>query len=214
MGEGHLFYVIGVGPGDPSYLTKIGAEIISSSEVLVGARRHLDSFAANGQQTVEIGASNIKDIIDYISENKDQKKISVLVSGDPGFYSFGKLIIENFKSDDFEFAPGISSVQLAFSRLKKPWDDAAFVSLHGRQLSSELTNEATKKIEMFQYCCFLGDKDIDPLELMERLLNRDEYNAFLLCDLSLPTERIVNMNNKDKLELDGFGNWILVLERK
>lgn len=208
-----MFYVIGVGPGDRSYLTKKGADLLRSSELLIGARRHLDSFAADGQETLEIGASNIKDIISHIKENKNHKRISVLVSGDPGFYSFGKLIVKNFESADFEFIPGISSVQLAFAKLKKPWNDAAFISLHGRPLSSELIKETRVKIEMFQSCCFLGDKDIDPVKLTECLVNREEYNAFLLSDLSLPGERIVDLNI-EKEGLGVSGNWIVVLEKK
>lgn len=209
-----MFYVIGVGPGGVSYLTKAAEEAMIASEVLIGARRHLDSFAASGKETLEISASNIKDIIKYIAENKGKKQIGVLVSGDPGFFSFGKLILDKFNNEEFEVIPGISSIQLAFSKLKKTWEDTAFVSLHGRKIDSDLIEDVSRKIDMFQSFCFLGDKDIDPIELSEHLISREKYNTYILNDLSLPGEKIINLNNKDKVDLNGSGNWILVLEKK
>lgn len=209
-----MFYVIGVGPGDPSYLTKKGHDIISSSKVLVGARRHLDSFSTLGQKTVELKASNLREVIDYLRTNKKKDKISVLVSGDPGFFSFGRLIAENFEFDEFEFVPGISSVQLAFSRLKKPWDDTAFISMHGKEISADILKEVNAKKELFRSCCFLGDKSINPCKLLDVLVKDGEYSAVLLSELSLAGEVVIDMNNKHKLELNGLGNWVLVLEKK
>lgn len=209
-----MFYVIGVGPGDPKYLTKAGADAISGSDVLVGAKRHLQSFATDQHIRKALSGENLMGIIEYIGANKDRYKISVLVSGDPCFFSFGNMINEKFNNTEYEVIPGISSVQLAFSKLKKPWDNAAFLSLHGRDIDGRFIKQARIKMSMFETCCFLGDRSTDPGILLDLLVNRDEYNAFILSDLSLPGEMIENINNKDKVELDSLRSWILVVEKR
>ncbi len=70
-----------------------------------------------------------------------QGDVMVLASGDPLFFGIGRRILENFARYDIEIVPAVSSMQLAFARFKIPWDDARFISLHGRSrenLASQL----------------------------------------------------------------------------
>ncbi len=67
--------------------------------------------------------------------------VIVLASGDPFFFGIGRKLTESFPDQKIIVSPQISSMQLAFSRFNIPWDDARFVSLHGRsdkQLASKL----------------------------------------------------------------------------
>src|SRR6185437_2764626 len=66
------------------------------------------------------------------------RKAVVLASGDPLFYGIGRLLLETFPREQLLFLPHISSVQLAFARIKETWDDACIVSLHGRPMQSLL----------------------------------------------------------------------------
>ena len=58
--------------------------------------------------------------------------IAVLASGDPLFFGIGRTLIERFGRERVIVHPALSSMQLAFARLKEPWDDAKVLSLHGR----------------------------------------------------------------------------------
>lgn len=62
----------------------------------------------------------------------------VLASGDPLFFGLGRLLLETLPADSLTFHPHPSSVQLAFSRLKLPWQGARAISAHGRSMD-ELT---------------------------------------------------------------------------
>ncbi len=62
-----------------------------------------------------------------------EKKVVVLVSGDPGFYSLLTYLRRYFSAEELEVIPGVSSVQVAFARLAEPWQDAVFFSTHGRE---------------------------------------------------------------------------------
>ena len=68
-----------------------------------------------------------------------QQKTVVLASGDPLFYGIGHLLLQALPKDDVLFMPHVSSVQLAFARIKESWHDACVVSLHGRPLQTLLS---------------------------------------------------------------------------
>jgi len=56
----------------------------------------------------------------------------VLASGDPLWFGIGRRLLEACPADQLHFHPAPSSLQLAFARLGRPWQDAAWISLHGR----------------------------------------------------------------------------------
>jgi precorrin-6Y C5,15-methyltransferase (decarboxylating) len=56
----------------------------------------------------------------------------VLASGDPLWFGIGRLLLQRFGSERLRFHPAPSSLQLAFARLGRPWQDASWISLHGR----------------------------------------------------------------------------------
>ena len=79
-----------------------------------------------------------KPLAELTSELKKNEKgdTVVLVSGDSGFYSVAKTIINDFSDAyDIEAIPGVSSIQYMSAKLKIPYDDATLISLHGRNVN-------------------------------------------------------------------------------
>ncbi len=60
-----------------------------------------------------------------------QEEVAFIASGDPLFFGAGRTFLERFGPGFLEIFPTVSFPQLAFSRLKLPWEDFFFVSLHG-----------------------------------------------------------------------------------
>src|SRR5205823_12357489 len=59
----------------------------------------------------------------------------VLVSsGDPLFYGVARYLCDRLGKDQFEVIPHVSSMQLAFARVKESWEDAYLTNLAGRLL--------------------------------------------------------------------------------
>jgi precorrin-6B C5,15-methyltransferase / cobalt-precorrin-6B C5,C15-methyltransferase len=56
----------------------------------------------------------------------------LLASGDPLWFGIGRLLLQHFGAERLRFHPAPSSLQLAFARLGRPWQDASWISLHGR----------------------------------------------------------------------------------
>lgn len=123
--------IVGVGPGHKDYLTPQAKEALKQADALFGAKRLLETFALPNQDCYSLG-SDLNTTVDQIRELRGHKRIAVLVSGDPGIYSLASYLAARFPASDLEMIPGISSVQLMFSRIKYPWQEAAFVSCHGR----------------------------------------------------------------------------------
>ena len=62
-----------------------------------------------------------------------QKTDVILISrGDPLWFGIGRILLENFSKDELSFYPSNTCIQLAFSKLKIPWQDTVNVSIHGR----------------------------------------------------------------------------------
>jgi precorrin-6Y C5,15-methyltransferase (decarboxylating) len=56
----------------------------------------------------------------------------LLASGDPLWFGIGRLLLQRFGPERLRFHPAPSSLQLAFARIGRPWQDASWISLHGR----------------------------------------------------------------------------------
>jgi len=56
----------------------------------------------------------------------------LLASGDPLWFGIGRLLLQQFRPDQLRFHPAPSSLQLAFARIGRPWQDSDWISLHGR----------------------------------------------------------------------------------
>ncbi len=127
--------VIGIGHDGPAGLSPEAHDHIARAKVLAGGARHLAFFSEWDGEKVVFDA-NISQRIAYVRECAAQRKTVVLASGDPLFYGIGRLLLEVFPREQLLFLPHLSSVQLAFARIKETWDDACIVSLHGRPLQA------------------------------------------------------------------------------
>ena len=57
----------------------------------------------------------------------------LLASGDPLWFGIGRLLLLRFGAEQLRFHPAPTSLQLAFARIGRPWQDASWLSLHGRE---------------------------------------------------------------------------------
>ena len=121
--------LVGTGMGSPETRTLGMEKAIREADCLIGARRMLDGVDAGNKQTYTAVAA--KDIAQYMRSSADQS-FAVLLSGDTGFYSGAKGLLEELTDMDVEVLPGIGSLQYFCSRLRRPWQDVYPISLHGR----------------------------------------------------------------------------------
>lgn len=180
-------YVLGIGPGDKDYLLPKTEKIVKNSDILIGGRRALAIFSKLEKETLKI-TSDLDSIRDYIRENYQTKTISVLVSGDPGFYSMLNYLKNHFARQLLEVVPGISALQLAAARASLSWDDMKITSLHGKDDREKFLQEVRKnsKVGLFT------DQKFPPDRIAAYLLRQgiDRKKAVVFENLSYPDEEM------------------------
>jgi len=157
-------------------------EIIGSAEVLVGHQRHLDLFPDFAGTKMVLG--DLSELLAFLKES--EQRVVLLASGDPTFFGISRFLLRNLPKERLEIFANVTSMQYAFSRIKEPWDDAIFVSVHGRGM-----NAAVDKIISAEKACILTDKVNTPAAIARELLSRgaEGYEAWLCEDLGLPGEK-------------------------
>ncbi len=137
--------LLGIGTGSPQMLTVQGKNSLDQADLLIGARRMVDSVKRPGQDVfIEYRSQEIKD---YIDLHPEYSNIVIVLSGDVGFYSGAKKLLDVLRQDtaepEIQVQCGISSVVYFMSKIGLSWDDAKIVSAHGRgcNLISHIRNE-------------------------------------------------------------------------
>ena len=130
-----LLVVVGIGQDGPAGLSAEARAHVAAARVLAGGRRHLDFFPDWPGERIVIDA-DLDAVVGRLREAHSREKTVVLASGDPLLYGIGRRLLRAFSKEELLFLPHISSVQLAFARVKETWHDARVVSLHGRPLEA------------------------------------------------------------------------------
>ncbi|MEM7772688.1 MAG: precorrin-6y C5,15-methyltransferase (decarboxylating) subunit CbiE [Cyanobacteria bacterium P01_A01_bin.37] len=156
-------HVVGIGLDGAEGLHPTIQQLIQQATLLVGGDRHLRYFPHHPGNVCVLGS--LQTAIDTIRghllrpslSGDDQPEtivpplVIILASGDPLFFGIGRLLLQEFSPDDLTFHPHLSAVQLAFSRIKEPWQDALVLSVHGRSFHTleEALTKGTHKIALF-----------------------------------------------------------------
>lgn len=198
-------HVIGIGYRP---LPKKAVEMMGASGIVLVSERLFEVFNRYDEcdllrtkvKIVNGGLETIEHIKNIIRENS-MEHITVLADGDPMFFGIGKLIREEFGRDIFEIYPDLSSMQVAFARIKEPWGEALLISLHGgpdpqrrRKLTYEM-EDLPRLLQKHRTIGVLTDRTNNPFELAGVLVSSPVARRLSLkisvCErLGYPEERI------------------------
>ncbi len=145
---------------------------------------------------------------------RSQKTDVILISrGDPLWFGIGRILLENFSKDELSFYPSNTCIQLAFSKLKIPWQDIVNVSIHGR--------DSTKFVEALKArpsnLAIVTDSNNISLEIIKKNLSElnlvDLYDFWLCEEIGFDNENIRKLNLKESLPSDISSLNIVVLTK-
>ena len=128
----HQLIVVGIGPGSADYILPEALRAIETATFLVGGARALTAYAKPDPQQVKVDA-DIAGLLQTIRQELALRDVTVMVSGDPGYYSLLETFRRELPQARIRVIPGISSFQLAFARIGLPWQTARLLSAHGRK---------------------------------------------------------------------------------
>lgn len=184
-------YLVGIGMGNEKNRTVEAEQICQSADLLIGARRMLQSVKTEGKAVFE--SYKPDEIAAYLAEHPQYETAAVLLSGDIGFYSGAKKLYDAIECteglEQMEIYPvsGISSVVYFCGKLGVSWEDVHLLSLHGRK--QNLIDAVKYHEKVFVLC---GEKDGIPkicCKLKEYGLG--DVKVAVGTDLSYEQERIV-----------------------
>ncbi len=123
--------LVGTGMGSPGNMTIEAAGACGRADLLIGAGRILEILRAYHCPVFE--SYKAAEIAGFIQEHPQYKNIVVALSGDTGFYSGAKKLLEELKDYEVTVLPGISACIYLCALLKTSWEDVGFYSIHGRE---------------------------------------------------------------------------------
>lgn len=204
----HHISFVGIGMGDRKNMTAEAVEAIHTADVLIGAKRMTAPFL--GLKKPIFSEYRAEEICHYIKDHPEYENVSILLSGDTGFYSGAKKLMALLKEEELIVYPGISSVVAFCAKLKTSWDDVKLMSLHGRgQNIVHVLKEYGKVFTL------VGTKEGVP-DLCKKLIDygMEDTKIFVGESLSYPQERIVTGRVSEIMNMEFDPLTVVLLERK
>lgn len=212
MERNKVVYLIGIGMGDSDYLISYAEQKIAQADIYIGAKRMLEPFEIyQGRRLLSYKPKEMKE---YLLQEQEWQSAVVLLSGDSGFFSGAKGILEEFADTPYEIQciPGISSISYFSARLGMNWEDMYIASAHGRKenlIGRIAQNERT-------FALLGGGRQLK--ELCEKLqyYGMNEVRLFVGENLSYAVgtieegERIIQ-GSPAEMQKQSFGNLICMI---
>ena len=179
-------HIIGIGDDGAEGLTSVATQLIDRAEVLLGAEQSLAGMPGNADR-VEVGA-DLEAIVDHL-EQHGGKRMVVLATGDPLFYGMARYLCDRLGKDRFEVVPNVSTMQLAFARVKESWDEAYLTNLANQSL-----DRAMERIRIAEKVGLFTTEEVPPAAVAKALLSRqiDYFMAYVCENLGSPDERVTS----------------------
>ncbi|MEK6673657.1 MAG: precorrin-6y C5,15-methyltransferase (decarboxylating) subunit CbiE [Nitrospirota bacterium] len=189
--------------------------LILGADVIIASRRLSEVFNGYmGFDTVRDRVqviNNVDEAINFIKfkiQNPKSKVKSVvfLASGDPLFFGIGRRMVNEFGEDKVAIFPDLSCIQVAFSRIKEPWDNALLMSIHGgpdpanrRVLKYEI-DHIPSLLEKHDKLCILTDRINNPTVIAKELL---KHSAFRIPHSALKMYVCEKLGYSDEKVIEG-----------
>ena len=122
--------IIGIGEEGMASLSAAARRLVEQAEVIVGGDRHHDLTPGRTPERIS-WPSPFDDLIDLLKSRKG-RRIVVLATGDPLWYSVGARIARRLPPGEIAFLPQVSAFQWAACRLGWSMADVETLTAHGR----------------------------------------------------------------------------------
>lgn len=192
--------IIGIGMGTVDTLTMEAKRRMEGADAVIGASRMLrvlESFDGINkfQRTESEGRGKCffeeyraEEMIKIIKEHPEHRKWVISMSGDLGFYSGAKKMMDLMKREGMQVScvPGIASIVYLAAQVGISWEDAALRSIHGRDQNIVYTIDHHEKTFLL-----LGKESGTTLCEKLRTYRLDDVICYVGNRLSYPDQSIL-----------------------
>ena len=193
--------VIGTDAGAPASLPAAQQALIRAADHLAAPKRLQPALRhwLNSDQPELISSDDPRDLATNLEALPTTEAVVVLASGDPLWFGIGRSLSERLGGAQLRFHPAPTALQLAFARIGRPWQDASWVSLHGRDpavLAPRLQQRPPA-------LAVLTDPQQGGAETVRRILRSSgleaSYSIWLCENLGHNSERVLQLKRSDPL---------------
>lgn len=199
-------YLVGIGMGNFNTMTLEAKSAFKMADLIIGAKRMVDGLKTFNKPCFL--SYKMDEIAKYIENNKQYNTIAIALSGDTGFYSGAKRLIEGFNNYEINVICGISSVVYFAARLKTSWEDIKLLSMHGKEVN--IINEVTYNRKVFSLLG--GSETIHTLCLKLIEANLEDVKISIGINLSYSNEEILIGTPKDFINIDNKDLAVVIIE--
>ena len=177
--------LVGIGMGERNGMTLEAQQAVREADLVIGAGRMVEAAAGEGQLTA--CAYEPEKIRDLIRKHPWCSRIAVVLSGDVGFYSGARKLLDVLPAG-VRVICGISSPVYFCSRLQMAWEDVVMASVHGREQNVLGKIRSNRKV-----FALVGNED-GVSRLCEKLTESglSEATVYVGQRLSYPEEEILS----------------------
>ena len=193
--------VIGTDAGAPASLPAAQQALIRAAEHLAAPKRLQPALRAwlGSGNTALISSDDPRALATRLATLPTTASVVVLASGDPLWFGIGSSLSARLGGERLRFHPAPTALQLAFSRIGRPWQDASWVSLHGRDpdVLAPLLQKRPAALAV------LTDPQQGGAETVRRILRSSgleaSYRVWLCENLGHSSERVLSLTSADPL---------------
>jgi precorrin-6Y C5,15-methyltransferase (decarboxylating) len=203
-------HIVGVGGDGLAGLTSRARELLSSAEVVFGAETVLDLLPELRAERRPLGV-DLHEATEQVRCLLGKKRVVVVAGGDPLFYGVARYLCERLGKEAFEVLPHVSSMQLAFARVKETWEEAYLTNLATHPLETVLD-----RIRVAETVGLFTSEKEGPPQIARQLLARglDYFRMYVCENLGGPDERVTQGDPSDLAEMEFDPLNVVILVRK
>jgi precorrin-6Y C5,15-methyltransferase (decarboxylating) len=202
--------ILGIGDDGLAGLTEAARRLVMSADLIMGAPSTL-ALVVSAPGRRQVLEPDMSAVLRQVRDALAARKPVLVSSGDPLFYGVARYLCDRLGKDAFEVVPHVSSMQLAFARIKESWEDAYLTNLGGRPIEAVIDRIRTaEKVGLF------SSDECPPGRLATALLERgiDYFRAYVCENLGSPDERVTQAELSELAGMDFNPLNVLILIRK
>src|SRR6185437_11630506 len=203
-------HIIGVGNDGLAGLTSRARDLLLSADIVFGSEQTLKLLPELKAERRPIGA-DLQEALNTLTALLGRKRLAIVASGDPLFYGVARYLCDRLGKEHFEVLPHVSSMQLAFARVKETWEEAYLTNLHTHPLETVLD-----RIRTAETVGLFPSENEGPPEIAHTLLAHglDYFRAYVCENLGGPDERVTQGELRDIQDMEFAPLNVVILKRK
>lgn len=181
----HELILAGGGSGTAEYLLPAAKQALETMDCVIASERFLKLVDA--KKTKPMG--RICDLLDHLPHWLEEESLGIVVSGDPLLYSLCRTIRTRYPELSHRVIPGVGSLQLLGAAFGLTMEDAAILSIHGRDYTAgKIACTVAENPATFFFC----SKTQGPKEIAAALAayHLEKTELFVGADLTYPEQML------------------------